>query len=477
MESQNRGGFATNFGFLMAAIGSAVGLGNLWGFPYKMGANGGFAFLLVYLILAIFVGLAVMLGEMALGRKTGQGCVGAYAAMGKKFKWVGVCGVVAGFFILCFYMVLGGMVLRYVCGYLLAMFGSNNFGDPATFFGRFITNGGSMLIWFFVFTLLNVLVIAGGVAEGIEKFNKIAMPALFFLLLIVLIYVACQPGAGEGYKFMFSWNVKPLQEDFLKVVKMAAGQMFFSLSLGMSVMITYGSYLSKKEDLEKDALIVVVSDTLIAIMAGMVVLPACAAFGLEYGAGPGLLFSTMQVVFASMGGFIGNFIGFLFYLLVFLAAMSSSISVLEGVTAYFVDKNLKEGKGGETGGRKKACIIAAVVIFVVGSLVALDGLGGGIEGGALINSPAQMLGIEAQGWSDCWLDFFDMLSEGILMPLGSMMLAIFIGYVWKTDTIMDECEASGHKAWGHGFFKFCYKITTPIGMLIVLYGQITSFFG
>lgn len=208
MESQNRGGFATNFGFLMAAIGSAVGLGNLWGFPYKMGANGGFAFLLVYLILAIFVGLAVMLGEMALGRKTGQGCVGAYAAMGKKFKWVGVCGVVAGFFILCFYMVLGGMVLRYVCGYLLAMFGSNNFGDPATFFGRFITNGGSMLIWFFVFTLLNVLVIAGGVAEGIEKFNKIAMPALFFLLLIVLIYVpaslvpakatsSCSPGMSN----------------------------------------------------------------------------------------------------------------------------------------------------------------------------------------------------------------------------------------------------------------------------------------
>lgn len=477
MEDQKRGGFATNFGFLMAAIGSAVGLGNIWGFPYKMGANGGFAFLLVYIILAIFVGLAVMLGEMALGRKTGQSCVGAYAAMGKKYKWVGVCGVVAGFFILTFYMVLGGMVLRYVFGYLLAMFGSQNFGDPTTFFGRFITNGGSMLLWFFIFTLLNVIVIAGGVAGGIEKFNKIAMPSLFFLMLIVLIYVACQPGAGEGYKFMYAWNMEPLKEDFLKVVKTAAGQMFFSLSLGMSVMVTYGSYLNKKENLEKNALIVVVCDTLMAIMAGMIVLPACAAFGLEYGAGPGLLFSTMQVVFASMGGFIGNFIGFLFYLLVFLAAMSSSISVLEGVTAYFVDKNLKEGKGGETGGRKKACIIAAAVIFVVGILVALDGLGSGIEGGAAINSPAQMLGIEPQGWSDCWLDFFDMLSEGILMPLGSMMLAIFIGYVWKTDTIMEECEASGHKAWGHGFFKFCYKITTPIGMLIVLYGQITSFFG
>jgi hypothetical protein len=162
-KQQDRGSFGSNFGFLMAAIGSAVGLGNIWGFPYKMGKCGGFAFLLVYLCLAVFVGLCVMVGEMAIGRKTGQGVVGAYHKLAAKYTWVGWAGIVTGFCILCFYLVLGGMVTRYACGYLLAMFGVDTFGDPTTFFGRFLVNGGSMVLWFFIFTLINVLIVSGGI--------------------------------------------------------------------------------------------------------------------------------------------------------------------------------------------------------------------------------------------------------------------------------------------------------------------------
>jgi NSS family neurotransmitter:Na+ symporter len=479
-QKQNRGSFGSNFGFLMAAIGSAVGLGNIWGFPYKMGKCGGFAFLLVYLCLAVFVGLCVMVGEMALGRKTGQGVVGCYKKLAAKFAWVGWAGIITGFCILCFYLVLGGMVTRYACGYLLAIFGVDTFGDPATFFGRFLVNGGSMVLWFFIFTIINVLIVSGGIQGGIEKFNKVAMPALFFILLAVLIYVACQPGAGNGYKFMFAANFSVFSDPevgFLKVLKTAAGQMFFSLSLGMGCMITYGSYLEKKEDIQKNSVIVVCADTMMAILAGCVVLPACGAFGLDFGGGPGLLFSTMQIVFSKMGGFIGNLMGFLFYFLVLLAALSSSISILEVCTAYSVDKNIAAGKGGKDGGRKKATALFATGIFVFGLLVCLDALGGGRAGGAVLPTPAELFGIGVKGWNDCWLDFYDMISEGLLMPIGAMVMSLLIGWKWGTNMVLEECEACGKKAWGRGFFNACFKFITPIGMLVVLYGQITSFFG
>ena len=485
MAEQNRGSFGSSFGFIMAAVGSAVGLGNIWGFPYKMGSNGGFAFLLIYLLLAVFVGLAVMLGELALGRKTGQGAVGAYRRMSQKYVWVGYAGVVTGFCILCFYFVLGGIVLRYTVGYLLAMFGWNTFGNPPEFFGNFLLNGGEMLIYFAIFVIMNIIIVSGGIQGGIEKFSKIAMPALFVLLLIVLIYVACQPGAMGGYKFMFGVNFEPLQTDLLGVLKAAAGQMFFSLSLGMGCMITYGSYLKKSEGLQKNSVIIVVFDTCIAIMAGMIVMPACFAFGLEPTGGPGLLFATMQTVFTNMGGFIGNLMGFLFYFLVLIAAITSSISILEVCTAFVVDKNMEKGRGGKDGGRKKAAIIFAVVIFIFGMPVALDGLGTGVAGGALVPTPAELLGLEnVQTWSADWLDFYDMISEGILMPLGALMMSLLIGWKWcpnwahrdRDSVLVDECEQSGHKMWGHIFFELCFKFVTPVGMIFVLYAQITSFF-
>lgn len=471
----NRGSFGSNLGFILAAVGSAVGLGNIWGFPYKMGLNGGFAFLLIYLVLAIFVGLAVMIGELAIGRKTGMSPVAAYRKLSKKFTWMGYMAVIVPFIVLCFYFVLGGMVMRYALSYLTAIFGWDTWGVPVTeFFGAFTCNGGQMVLWTAIFIALNAFIVAAGVAGGIEKFCKIGMPALFVMLLVVIIYVAVQPGAMGGYEFMFGWNIEPLKTDFLGVLKAAAGQMFFSLSLGMGAMITYGSYLQKKESIQKNAVIIIVCDTLVAIMAGMIVMPACAAFlNGEYGGGPGLLFASMQQVFFNMG-YVGNIIGFLFYGLVFIAAISSSMSLLEVITSFKVDQNIEAGKAP---GRKKYAIIAAVIILVFCLPVALDGIGAGTAGGAAIGTPVELLGGAVKGWNDCWLDFYDMLSEGIMMPLGAMVMAFMIGWFWKIDMVVEECELSGHKFWGKTFFDICYKIITPIGMAFVLYAQVLSYFG
>ncbi len=515
----NRATFGSTFGFIMAAVGSAVGLGNIWGFPYKMGMSGGFAFLLVYLVLAVFVGLAVMVGEFVIGRKTGLSPVAAYKKLSAKFTWMGYMAVLVPFFVLCFYFVLGGMVTRYALGYLTAIFGWDSWGvsNIADFFGSFILNGGSMILWTAIFIALNTIIVAAGLGGGIEKFCKIGMPALFVMLIIVIVYVAIQPGAMGGYEFMFGWNLEPLKKDFLGVLKTAAGQMFFSLSLGMGAMITYGSYLQKKENIQKNAVIVVICDTLVAIMAGMIVMPACYAFlGGETSSGPGLLFASMQMVFDKMG-YVGNIMGFLFYALVFIAAVSSSMSLLEVITSFKVDQNIEKGKAP---GRKKYAIIASVIIFVFCLPTCLDGLGSGVNDGAALGTPAELLGMEwdeagaitefdknttyytladdhytavdksagfdasetyyvntAKGWNCDWLDFYDMLSEGIMMPLGAMVMAFAIGWIWKIDMVVEECEQAGHKFWGKGFFNICYKFITPIGMAFVLYAQVAGFFG
>ena len=476
---ENRGSWGSNFGFLMAAIGSAVGLGNIWGFPYKMGKTGGFAFLVVYLALVVFVGLVVMLGELAIGRRSGRGSVGAYAAFAKKHSWVGYLGAISSFVVLAFYCVLGGMVMRYMTGYILQLCGVDGFAGTGTgFFSFLLYDYGGMLFFHVLFMVINIVIVMGGVEKGIEKFSAVAMPALFFILLFVVVYIACQPGSAGGYAFMFKPDFSVFSDPtvgFLGVLKTAAGQMFFSLSLGMGCMITYGSYLSKNENLQKNAVIIPIADTLIALMAGMAVMPACSAFGVDYGKGPGLLFVSMQEVFTNMGAF-GNFIGFLFYFLVFIAAITSSISLLEVITAYKIDRDIEKGK---TPNRQKITCVCALLIFIVGLPAALDALG---SGGAAVKAPFELLGIEAGGagyamWNDCWLDFYDMIGEGILMPFGAMVMSILIGWVFKTKVIRDECELSGKKFWGYQFFNICFKFVVPAGMVVVLIGQIMDFFG
>ncbi|MFR5995248.1 MAG: sodium-dependent transporter [Oscillospiraceae bacterium] len=478
---EERKGFGSNFGFLMAAVGSAVGLGNIWGFPNKMGANGGFTFLVIYLILAACCGIIVMVGELALGRKTGRGAVGAYRVLSKKFKWLGWLGILSAFLILFFYCALGGYCIKYVVlnvGDLFgASFGSNGL-DGAGVFGAFMGNQMEAVIYGLIFVLLTMIIVMGGIGGGIEKVCSVGMPALFIILLICIIRACTLPGAVDGLKYMFvpGWALENgvIKEapDFLTVLATAGGQMFFSLSLGMGAMITYGSYLHKKENIEKNALLIVIMDTLVALMAGLCVIPG--RFALDpTGAlgGPSLLFVTMQNVFHKMP--LGALFGILFYLLVVFAAISSSISLLEVIVAHFCDKARDAGKGDK---RKVYSLIAAVFVGLGCILICVDSLGGaGI-------SPFNILGIEKDvngnlpTWCDCWLDFFDCISEGILMPLGALLMCLCIGWELGPKMVDDECCLEGQSFKMKGFFNICVKFITPLCMILVLYGQIKEFF-
>ena len=479
---EERKGFGSNFGFLMAAIGSAVGLGNIWGFPNKMGANGGFTFLIIYLILAACCGFIVMMGELALGRKTGRGAIGAYRVLSKRFKWLGWLGVLSAFLILGFYCALGGYCLKYVTlnvGNLFhAGFGTGTL-DGAGVFGALMANQGEAVIYGLIFVALTMIIVMGGVGGGIEKVCSVGMPALFVMLVICIIRSCTLEGASEGLKYMFvpGWTLANgvIKEapDFFSVVSTAGGQMFFSLSLGMAAMITYGSYLDKKENLQKNAIIIVVMDTLVALMAGLCVIPG--RFALDPTGklgGPSLLFVTMQNVFDRMGA-AGPIFGILFYLLVVFAAVSSSISLLEAVVAHFVDKARDEGKGDK---RKLYSLIGAIGAGILCVIVCLDALGNaGI-------SPADILGMRVDPsdkvptWSADWLDFFDCIAEGILMPLGALLMSIMYGWELGPEVVHAEATCEGQKFGAYGWFRICIKYITPLAMLLVLYGQIKEFF-
>ena len=476
---EERKGFGSNFGFLMAAVGSAVGLGNIWGFPNKMGANGGFTFLIIYLLLAACCGLIVMIGELALGRKTGKGAVGAYKILSKKFRWLGWLGILSAFLILFFYCALGGYCIKYVVlnvGNLFgAGFGSNGL-NGAEVFGAFMGNQMEAVIYGLIFVAITMVIVMGGIGGGIEKVCSVGMPALFIILLICIIRACTLPGAVDGLKYMFvpGWalehGVIDKAPDLLTVLSTAGGQMFFSLSLGMGAMITYGSYLNKKENIEKNALLIVIMDTMVALMAGLCVIPG--RFALDPTGklgGPSLLFVTMQNVFDNMP--LGSVFGILFYLLVVFAAISSSISLLEVIVAHFCDKAREKGKGDK---RKAYSLIAAAAVGVGCILVCLDCLGGaGI-------SPFNILGMNPENglpmWSDCWLDFFDCISEGILMPLGALLMCLCIGWEIGPKVVDEEVTLEGQNFKLRGFFNICVKIITPLGMLLVLYGQIKDFF-
>ena len=474
---EERKGFGSNFGFLMAAVGSAVGLGNIWGFPNKMGASGGFTFLLIYLVLAVCCGFIVMVGELALGRKTGHGAVGAYKVLSKKFSWMGWLGILSAFFILFFYCALGGYCIKYTVLNVGDLFNAG-FGSAgrtgAEIFTDFMASPTEAIIYGLIFVALTMIIVMGGIGGGIEKVCSVGMPALFVALLICIIRACTLPDAVNGLKYMFvpGWAVAngviEKAPSFFEVLSTAGGQMFFSLSLGMGAMITYGSYLDKKENLEKNAILIIVMDTLVALMAGLCVIPGRFALDPE-GAlgGPSLLFITMQNVFHKMSA-VGPIFGILFYLLVVFAAISSSISLLEVIVAHFVDKARAEGKGDK---RKSYTLIAAAAVGLGCILVCADCLGtAGI-------APADLLGIEnPQTWAADWLDFWDMLSEGVMMPLGALLMSLMIGWEIGPEVVKEEAEQQGNKLVSYGFFKICVKVITPLCMLLILYGQLQSFF-
>lgn len=447
MEGKQRGQFGSSFGFIMAAAGSAIGLGNLWGFPYKMGKSGGFAFLIIYLFFVVTVGFIVMIAEISIGRNGQKDAVGSYKVLDKKSGFVGGIGVVAAFVILSFYCVLGGWVMKYAFTFVGEFFGMG-FGGVAgaDYFTKFISEPVQPMIWFVVFLGLSCLIVLAGVEKGIERYSKIMMPALFVMLLVVIVRSVTLPGAMEGVKFIFKpdFTVFTNPEVLAKVAGTALAQMFFSLSLGMGAMVTYGSYLGKEQNIQRSALIVPLLDTLVAVMAGCAIMPAVFAFGLDPSAGPGLMFITLKEVFSSMP--LGNIFGFIFFVLVFFAAITSSISLLEVICAYFIDEKKIS--------RKKVTLLVGIAVFILGIPVALS------QG--MLSGVRPLLGMDI-------LDTFDFIAEYTLMPLGALFMCIFVGWKWGPDVVIKEVERYGDTFSMKKYFAFMIKWVTPIFVAFVFY--------
>ncbi|MCF0138403.1 MAG: sodium-dependent transporter, partial [Oscillospiraceae bacterium] len=333
-------------GFLLTAVGSAVGLGNIWGFPYKMGMNGGFAFLLVYLVLAAVVGITVVTAELAIGRSTGRRPVNAYKRLSPGASWLGYLTLTASFIVLGFYSVLGGIVTRHAVSYLTSVFGYNTWGayTAAGFLNRFLVNGEGMALWTAIFILISTAVLTVGARENVEKFCRVGMPALLTVFIALTVYTALQPGAYDGFRFMFSWNIEPLRENFLGVLSSAAGQLLLSLSLGLGILITYGSFLEKKEKLQRSSAVIVICDTAVAVLSGVLVIPACFAFmDGDISFDPCLLFNSVQEIFLRMDYF-GTVMGFVFYALVLSAALSSTVSVMDVIASAMADMDIAKNR-------------------------------------------------------------------------------------------------------------------------------------
>lgn len=466
----HRGQWGSNLGFLMATVGAAVGLGNIWAFPYKMGKNGGFPFLIIYLIVAVLVGFTIMISELAIGRKVGRSVLVSYHKVGGGLgTFLGFLAMLSPFLILSFYTVLGGYCLQYVCLNAAELFGlgSTSHLSGAESFANMLTNQPMAIFFTFIFIAAGFLIIRGGIKDGIEKFNKVGMPALAVMLVIVIVRAVTLPGASEGLKFMFAPDFSLIREDFIGVLSAAGGQMFFSLSLAMGITVTYGSYLSKKESLVRNSLVIIVSDTAVALMAGLAVLPAAFALGGEGAAldGPKLLFITLQDVFNAMGP-AGPFFGILFFGLVVLAAITSAIALTEVLVTFFIDRQTMRGK---TPNRNRIVALVCLAVMVEATLVAADGLG---SNGLWI--PFREMGLYFSG---SWLDFMDFISEGVAMPLGALLMSIMVGWIIGPKMVRDEISLEGHQM-GKGLYTFytiCIRFVAPVIMALILYGQVKTF--
>ena len=408
--------WGTRLGFILAASGSAVGIGNIWKYPHMAGENGGAAFTLVYLVCILVVGLPIVVGEFVLGRKTQLSPVGAYdqIAPGSFWKWIGFLGVASAFVILSFYGVVGGWILKYTFASLTGGFEAlvNDPEGAGTMFNGIITSTWEPIFWQVIFMVLCTWVIVNGVKGGIEKWSRIMMPLIILILIILAVRGLTLPNGKDGLVFLF----KPRFEDLsASAIVLALGHSFFTLSLGMGTMITYGSYLNKEQDLVSSAIWVILLDTAIAMLAGIAIFTTVFAVGADPAAGPGLIFVVLPTVFPQLAG--GTIWASLFFVLLFMAALTSAISILEVVTAYFIDQ-----KGWD---RARATIIFGTVITVVGIFCSLS-LGGGINLTGFL--------------SMTFFDFMDYLSSKYMLPIGGMFMAIFILYRWGVPGFMSELE-------------------------------------
>lgn len=449
---ENRSQWGSNIGFILAAAGSAVGLGNIWKFPGKAYAGGGGSFLLVYILIVILIGATVMLTEFTVGRHTHKNCVGAFKQINKKWTFIGGMGILTGFIILCYYSHVGGWVVKYMWAYLTEP--SAVYADPKGYFLNFLGASGfpvqAAIIFPIIFMALTAAIIVKGVEAGIEKVNKVLMPSLFVILIVITIRAVTLPGAQEGLQYMLHFDPSLINS---KVIMSALGQAFFSLSLGMGVMCTYASYLGKGENLIKNTFTVCTLDTLVALLAGFAIIPAVFAAGVEPGMGGGFAFISLATVFQSMPA--GSIFGFLFYTLLFFAALTSAISILEGTVAYVCEERKLD--------RKKVTIVLAIIMYVFGILYTVSQVAVPLKG---IWFDAN--GIAFPGLGD-WMEF---MTDKLLMPLGSLLFCIFVGWIWGVDNAAAEVEQDGsHKFALKGVWSILVKYVAPLAIIAIMLGE------
>ncbi|MDA3816899.1 MAG: sodium-dependent transporter [Prolixibacteraceae bacterium] len=444
--NDNRDSFGSKFGVIAATAGSAVGLGNIWRFPYIAGENGGGAFLIIYLLFIILIGLPVMLSELTIGRSTQRNPFGAFRALkpGQKWFWVGVMGIAAAFMINAFYSVVAGWTLEYLVKAVTDQFSGKAPGEIVGQFNSFQATGWRPLMWTISFIVISGSVVMTGVEKGIEKFTKVLMPILVVLIVILDIRAITLPGASEGLKFLF-------EPDFSKItgasILEALGQAFFSLSIGMGTLITYGSYINKKENLGQATVAVAFTDTIIAILAGVAIFPAVFAFGISPASGPDLVFLTLPNIFSQMAG--GYIFGLLFFFLLTVAALTSTISILEVVVAYFSEElNMS---------RKKATILASVGIAVLGILSSLS----------LHKAPGiSIAGVNLFG-------VLEFVSSNVLLPLGGLLIVVFVAWLFGKKHLKEELTSFGlYKASYYRIYLFIIRYIAPFAIALVLMNSI-----
>ena len=440
---KNRDGFGTKFGIVAAAAGSAIGLGNIYRFPCELGDNGGAAFLLMYLAIVLFLGIPVMLSELVIGRHSQSNAVGAFKKLAPKSAWpfVGYMGVFCGFLIFSFYSTVSGWTLEYIIKAVTNSFHGKDLAAIEADFNEFHESGWRNVLWQAIFISLTGFVVFRGVQNGIEKYSKILMPLLLVILIILGIRSVTLPGAKEGLAFLF----KP---DFSKItgkeVISALGQAFFSLSMGMGVLITYGSYVKKSDNLTTTALSVTLSDTFVAVLAGIVIFPAAFSFGVKPTAGMGLVFNTIPMIFNQMTG--GYVFCIIFFILLAIAALTSTISLLEVVVAYLSEElHIK---------RQKATVIACAVTMLLGAFVSLS---------LMKDTPFVIAG-------HTLFDGMDFVSSNILLPIGGVLIVIFVGWKLGKSKFFAEVTNEGTlKAPMKKAVFFIIRYLAPIAIAIVFY--------
>lgn len=439
----SRDSFGSRFGALVAMAGSAVGLGNLWRFPYLVGENGGAAFIIIYILLSFLICLPIFISEFVIGRRSQKNAYAAFRDLsgGSAWRWVGLFTIIVPLVVLSYYSVIGGWSVEYLLKSVTFAFESASQSAMSTMFSDFVSSTWGPLLVHTGFLLVTTLIVVVGIKDGIEKFSKVMMPLLFFMVLAIAIYSMTLPGAKAGLDYLFNPDFSKITG---KACAAALGQAFFSLSLGFGTIMTYASYVDKKENILFQSTATAVSDLMFALIAGMAIMPAVFAFGLNPQSGPGLVFETLPFVFGQMPA--GGFVAILFFLALLVAALTSSISMLEVAVAYLVEE-----KGFS---RVWACVVLFVVCWVVGAICSLS------------FGPLSDVNI---GGGNIF-DFFDNLSSNILMTLGSLLTVLFVGWRLKKTDVYDEFTNGGTLSRNAKFFGvlwFLIRYICPLAIISI----------